>query len=41
MQVKRKSQKAIDLKSLSPTQPDRTLNTSEVAWIARVIWVSQ
>jgi len=40
-QVKRKSQKAIDLKSLSPAQPDRTLNTSDVAWIARVIWVSQ
>lgn len=41
MQVKRKSQKAIDLKSLSPAQPDRTLNTSDVAWIARVVWVSQ
>jgi phage repressor protein C with HTH and peptisase S24 domain len=40
-QVKRKSQKAIDLKSLSPAQPDRTLNTSDVAWIARVVWVSQ
>jgi phage repressor protein C with HTH and peptisase S24 domain len=40
-QVKRKSQKAIDLKSLNPAQPDRTLNTSDVAWIARVIWVSQ
>jgi phage repressor protein C with HTH and peptisase S24 domain len=40
-QVKRKSQKAIELKSLSATQPDVTLNTSDVAWIARVIWVSQ
>jgi phage repressor protein C with HTH and peptisase S24 domain len=40
-QVKRKSQKTIDLKSLSPTQPDRTLNTSDVAWVARVVWVSQ
>jgi phage repressor protein C with HTH and peptisase S24 domain len=40
-QVKRKSQKTIDLKSLSPTQPDRTLDTSDVAWVARVVWVSQ
>jgi phage repressor protein C with HTH and peptisase S24 domain len=40
-QVKRKSTKTLDLKSLNPSRPDLTLDTSDVAWIARVVWVSQ
>ncbi|MBI1341204.1 helix-turn-helix transcriptional regulator [bacterium] len=31
----------IDLVSLNPTYPTRTLKRSQVAWIARILWASQ
>lgn len=37
----RKTAKRIELKSLNPAHADRSLDVEEVAWIARVLWVSQ
>lgn len=37
----RKSEKRVELKSLNPDHPDRSLARSDVEWIARVVWVSQ
>jgi phage repressor protein C with HTH and peptisase S24 domain len=31
----------IELKSLNPEYPDRTLDKKEIAWIARIVWASQ
>ena len=31
----------IELKSLNPDYPDRTLDLKDVAWIARILWASQ
>lgn len=31
----------VELRSLNPAYPDRTLPRSEVAWIARILWASQ
>jgi phage repressor protein C with HTH and peptisase S24 domain len=40
-QLQRRSTKTIQLLSLHPHHDDRTLAASDVAWIARIIWVSQ
>jgi phage repressor protein C with HTH and peptisase S24 domain len=40
-ELKRRSAKSIELKSLNPEHPDRTLTASEVLWIARILWASQ
>jgi phage repressor protein C with HTH and peptisase S24 domain len=40
-ELKRRTAKSIELKSLSPQQPDRTLAAAGVLWIARILWVSQ
>jgi len=40
-ELKRKTAKSIELKSLNAQQPDRTLATSDVLWMARILWVSQ
>jgi phage repressor protein C with HTH and peptisase S24 domain len=40
-ELARKTSKAIELKSLNPAQPDRTLATEDYLWIARIIWASQ
>ncbi|MEO5374698.1 MAG: helix-turn-helix transcriptional regulator [Alphaproteobacteria bacterium] len=37
----RKTAKRLELKSLNPAYPDRVLDVDDVAWIARVLWVSQ
>lgn len=36
--LKRRTPKALELQSLDPGQPDRTLAVSNVAWIARIVW---
>ena len=41
MELKRRTAKSIELKSLSGAQVDRTLPASDVAWIARILWASQ
>jgi len=40
-EVKRRSAKALELQSLNPAHADRTLQASEVAWIARIVWARQ
>lgn len=40
-ELKRKTSKTIELKSLLPGQPDRTLATDDYLWIARIVWASQ
>jgi phage repressor protein C with HTH and peptisase S24 domain len=40
-ELARKTAKAIELKSLGPAQPDRTVATDDCSWIARIIWASQ
>jgi phage repressor protein C with HTH and peptisase S24 domain len=40
-ELKRKTAKTVELKSLNPDEGDRTLATEEVLWIARIVWASQ
>ncbi|MBI3702618.1 MAG: helix-turn-helix transcriptional regulator [Rhizobiales bacterium] len=40
-ELKRKSNKIVELKSLNSEHRDRTLSMSEVVWIARIVWASQ
>ena len=40
-ELKRRSAKSIELKSLNAQHPDRTLAASDVLWIARILWASQ
>jgi phage repressor protein C with HTH and peptisase S24 domain len=40
-ELKRRTAKTLELQSLNPNQVDRTLAAADVAWIARIVWVSQ
>ena len=40
-ELKRRTQKSLELKSLNPEHPDRTLASEEVIWVARIVWASQ
>jgi phage repressor protein C with HTH and peptisase S24 domain len=40
-ELKRRTAKSIELKSLNAQHPDRTLAVSDVLWIARILWASQ
>ena len=40
-QLTRKTSKTIELQSLNSNHPDRTIPTSDVLWIARIVWASQ
>ena len=40
-ELKRRTAKVIELQSLNPAHPDRTLAVSDVDWIARIVWASQ
>jgi phage repressor protein C with HTH and peptisase S24 domain len=40
-ELKRKTPKSIELKSLNAQHPDRTLEAYDVLWIARILWASQ
>ncbi|MFD1702514.1 helix-turn-helix transcriptional regulator [Methylopila henanensis] len=40
-ELARTSAKQIELRSLNPAHPDRTIPASQVAWMARVVWASQ
>ena len=40
-ELKRKTVKLIELKSLNAEHRDRTLQMSDVEWIARIVWASQ
>ena len=40
-ELKRRTARTLELRSLNPDHPDRTLDLGEVAWMARVIWATQ
>ncbi|HEX4409411.1 MAG TPA: helix-turn-helix transcriptional regulator [Xanthobacteraceae bacterium] len=40
-ELKRKSTKTIELKSLNSQHADRTLEADDVLWMARILWVNQ
>ncbi|MHB2166825.1 S24 family peptidase [Alsobacter sp. R-9] len=40
-ELKRRTARTIELASLAPREPDRVIPTANVAWVARVMWVSQ
>jgi phage repressor protein C with HTH and peptisase S24 domain len=40
-ELKRKTAKTLELKSLNPEHTDRTLAAEEVLWVARIVWASQ
>ncbi|WP_020179974.1 helix-turn-helix transcriptional regulator [Methylopila sp. M107] len=40
-ELARKTAKQVELRSLNAEHPDRTFATTEVLWIARIVWASQ
>ena len=40
-QLRRRSARKVDLQSLNPLHGDRALDIDDIAWIARIVWVSQ
>jgi phage repressor protein C with HTH and peptisase S24 domain len=40
-ELKRRTAKSIELRSLNTAHPDRTLAAADVLWIARILWASQ
>jgi phage repressor protein C with HTH and peptisase S24 domain len=40
-ELKRTSPKSIELKSLNPAHPDRTIASGDLLWMARIVWASQ
>jgi phage repressor protein C with HTH and peptisase S24 domain len=40
-ELKRRTTRTLELASLNPAQADRTIDANDVAWIARIVWVSQ
>ena len=40
-ELKRKTAKTVELKSLNPDEGDRTLASEDVLWVARIVWASQ
>lgn len=40
-ELRRKTAKSIELKSLNPEHTDRTLAMNDVLWVARIVWASQ
>jgi phage repressor protein C with HTH and peptisase S24 domain len=40
-ELRRRTGKSIELRSLNPEHSERQLSTSDVLWIARIVWASQ
>jgi phage repressor protein C with HTH and peptisase S24 domain len=40
-ELKRRTAKALELQALNPSQADRTLAATDIAWIARIVWARQ
>ena len=40
-ELKRRTARALELAALNQAQPDRAIDADDVAWIARIVWVSQ
>ena len=41
MRLVRRTARRVELKSLNPSMPDRSLDAKAVDWIARIVWVRQ
>jgi len=40
-ELKRETARTIELRSVNPAFPDRTIARDEVSWMARILWASQ
>ncbi len=40
-ELKRRTAKTVELRSLNPDHPDRLFQVADVAWVARIMWASQ
>jgi len=40
-ELKRRTSKTVELRSLNPAHEDRTLSERDILWIARIVWASQ
>ena len=40
-ELRRRTQKVVELASINPSHRDRTLDAKDVHWIARIVWASQ
>jgi phage repressor protein C with HTH and peptisase S24 domain len=40
-ELKRRTSKTLELRSLNPAHDDRTLSERDILWIARIVWASQ
>jgi phage repressor protein C with HTH and peptisase S24 domain len=40
-ELKRRSSRSVELRSLNPAHKDRTLPASDIVWIARIVWAKQ
>ena len=40
-EVARVTARRLELKSLNPDYPGRTLDRADIAWVARILWASQ
>ena len=40
-ELRRKTSKTLELKSLNAEHGDRTLAMADVLWLARIVWASQ
>lgn len=40
-ELKRKTAKTLELRSLNPEHADRVFSTEDVLWVARIVWASQ
>ncbi len=40
-ELKRRTARAVELRSLNPDHPERQLAAADVQWIARIVWASQ
>jgi phage repressor protein C with HTH and peptisase S24 domain len=40
-ELKRRTAKTVELASMNPAHPDRVLQQTDVAWMARIVWASQ
>jgi phage repressor protein C with HTH and peptisase S24 domain len=40
-ELKRRTAKTVELRSLNPEHPDRAFDMDQVQWIARIVWAAQ
>jgi phage repressor protein C with HTH and peptisase S24 domain len=40
-ELKRRTARTLELQSLNPDHADRSYAASDVAWVARIVWVKQ